>query len=128
MLDTHTLKEEIVSPKRKVPFSTHGKDNALFNLTHAVMNLTESIEKLQSRLDSLDTPKAHEIDPELKELERLAYLPFLKKDQVCRLLQIAPSTLNKLISYGDISFSKKRGIILFSREDINEFIEKNKQA
>lgn len=97
-------------------------------LTHSVINLTESIRELQSKLDSLDTPKTHEIDPELKELERLTYLPFLKKDQICRLLQIAPSTLNRLISHGDIPFTKKRGIILFSREDINEFIEKNKQA
>lgn len=92
------------------------------------MNLTESIRELQSKLDSLDTSKTREIDSELKEIERLTYLPILDKKQVCKLLQIGPTTLNKWISEGAISFFKKGGVVLFEKEDVVRFLEKNKQS
>ena len=102
------------------------QEDATKNLTHAVMNLTRSIEELQSKLDSLDTPKTHEIDPELKEIEKLKYLPILNKKETAHVLRVSERSLERWMQDGSISYSKKNGATFFKAEDIEQFIDSYK--
>ena len=54
-------------------------------------------------------------------------IKWLKSHQVQRLLSISPGTLQNLRINGTLPYSKIGGVILYSPDDINAIIERNKR-
>jgi len=63
--------------------------------------------------------------PEKKQVQENPKL--LKSHQVQRLLSISPGTLQNLRINGTIPYTKIGGVILYSMEDINAIMQRNKR-
>ena len=117
----------------------HPKD-PITTLTHEVMNLTQSIRELQSKLDSLDTPKTHEIDPELKEVKTskeiswdekdplyISRKEILSTDDLVIFLGITKTTITEYRKEG-MPHCKALGKIFFKKQDILNWLDMYQRA
>lgn len=76
----------------------------------------ELFDELKKLLDQSPEKKQEEQNPKL-----------LKSHQVQRLLGISPGTLQNLRINGTIPYTKIGGVILYSMEDINAIMQRNRR-